>query len=65
MILPHQQRVLDEKKELDEKRVKLFHFFQTKAFTDLDLGEQDRLRAQYGAMTLYADILNMRISAWA
>ena len=37
---PHQQRVVDEKTELDEKLTKLLAFFQTQTFTGLAEAER-------------------------
>jgi hypothetical protein len=63
-IPPHQQRVIDEKAELDEKRTKLKAFFDTPIFAGLDPNEQDRLCAQSEAMGNYSDILSQRIAAF-
>lgn len=61
----HQQRVVDEKKDLDEKRVKLQAFFNTDLFRVLDQGEKDRLSTQYSVMALYSEILGQRIAAFS
>lgn len=61
---PHQQRVVDEKADLDDKRAKLLAFFNTDLFRGLDQAEKDRLRTQHGIMGVYADILNQRIAAF-
>ena len=63
-LQPHQQRVVDEKKELDEKRDKLIVFFCTPVFAALDQSEKDRLRLQHGVMGLYSEILGQRIAAF-
>ena len=63
-IEPYQQRVIDEKKELDEKREKLELFFVTSKFTKLDQAEQDRLTIQSKIMEAYSDILQLRIVAF-
>lgn len=60
-MLPHQQRVVDEKKELDEKLEKLTAFFSTNIFSELPQEEQNRLRRQQFAMTDYSTILGERI----
>lgn len=59
---PHQQRVIDEKIELDEKLSKLTAFFDTKIFASLPEAEQNRLRRQQFAMTDYSTILGERIA---
>jgi hypothetical protein len=61
----HQKRVIDEKRELDERKEKLEAFFDTPKFAQLDADEQGRLHAQRGAMAAYARILSERISAFA
>jgi hypothetical protein len=63
-IPPHQQRVIDEKAELDDKLTKLKAFFDTPIFAGLDPNEQDRLCAQSEAMGVYAEILAQRIAAF-
>jgi hypothetical protein len=63
-IPPHQQRVLDEKKELDEKSGKLNTFFNTATFDKLSSEEQDRLHRQYELMVQYSAVLNERIAAF-
>lgn len=61
---PHQQRVVDEKAELDEKLVKLSAFLDTPIFAGLDEVEQRWLRNQAAAMALYSNILTDRIAAF-
>lgn len=63
-MAPHQQRVVDEKKELDDKRDKLVAFFSTDLFRGLDQAEKDRLRTQHGVMGVYSEILHQRIAAF-
>ncbi len=63
-LQPHQQRVVDEKKELDDKREKLIAFFCTPIFAALDQSEKDRLRLQHGVMGIYSEILGQRIAAF-
>ncbi|SDC66662.1 hypothetical protein SAMN05428966_10271 [Massilia sp. PDC64] len=62
---PHQQRVVDEKAELDDKRSKLLNFTGTTVFTGLDAEERRRLLNQLDAMDVYSDILGERIAAFA
>lgn len=61
----HQQRVVDEKTELDEKLVKLSDFLATNPlFNDLDPAEQDRLKRQNDIMLEYSQVLEERIIAF-
>lgn len=61
----HQLRVVDEKRELDEKLTKLLNFFQTPMFDNLDEAERSRLRNQARFMDGYAAVLQERIAAFA
>lgn len=61
---PHQQRVVDEKTELDTKHLALSKFFSTDIYKNLDIDEQDRLCRQYDIMEEYSDILAERIEAF-
>lgn len=63
-MAPHQERVVTEKKSLDEKLFQLKGFLETDVFEDLDSAEQERLRCQVVAMTAYSDILQERIAAF-
>lgn len=58
---PHQVRVVEEKKDLDEKREKLLAFFNTPTFRGLGESEKCLLRLQHSIMGIYSDILNQRI----
>jgi hypothetical protein len=59
-----QQRVIDEKKQLDERIEKLAIFIQGELYNTLDPVEQKRLTDQIHAMDSYARILGQRIGAW-
>lgn len=62
---PHQQRVVDEKTELDEKATALSNFINTNpTFETLDRAEQVRLKEQNDIMWRYSEILGERISAF-
>jgi hypothetical protein len=61
----HQQRVVDEKTELDVRLAKLIPFLDTAIFAGLDEAEQSRLRQQSHAMACYSAILGERIDAFA
>jgi len=62
---PHQERVVTEKTELDDKREKLTAFIGGDVYRTLDKAEQSRLNRQLEAMTLYAHVLGERIAAFA
>lgn len=61
---PHEQRVIDEHRELTEKLNKLRTFFDKPIFRGLAEAEQMRLRAQAGFMDGYQDMLRERIIAF-
>lgn len=61
---PHQQRVIGEKAQLDDKLTKLTAFLQGETFKALPEDEQDRLLRQSIAMRDYAAALDERISAF-
>lgn len=62
---PHQQRVADEKSELDLKISKLDEFIQRNpSFLSIDAEEQARLKRQYSVMAEYSSILGERIAAF-
>lgn len=61
----YQHRVVDEKRELDERLGRLFTFMQKDpAFYELPNAEQDRLTRQSMAMAQYSMILGERIAAF-
>lgn len=61
---PHQQRVVDEKTELDARREKLSAFKNTDLFAGLPWQEQERLNTQGHLMTMYSAVLGERIRAF-
>lgn len=62
---PHQQRVVDEKAELDDKAKKLSDFIgNNDIFLTLDSEEQERLKEQNDIMWQYSEILGARIAAF-
>ena len=63
-LKPHQQRVIDEKAELDEKVEKLGAFIHSDAFTNVETEERARLYRQFVVMKNYAKILGERIAAF-
>lgn len=63
-MAPHQERVVLEKKELDEKLAKLDAFGRTDFYTTLPAEEQGRLNRQHAVMEEYSRILGDRIAAF-
>ena len=63
-ILPHQERVLVEKVELDLKMDSLGKFFETTLYDALTTAERGRLQRQFAAMQVYSKILGERIAAF-
>jgi len=64
ILQQHQQRVVDEKTELDTKLAKLLTFLDGAIFKSLDPDEQGRLTIQAGVMDKYSEILGQRIAAF-
>jgi hypothetical protein len=58
----YQERVVTEKRELDDKIEKLATFIKTGAFVGLDADEQERLQHQDAIMQEYSVILGERIA---
>jgi hypothetical protein len=61
-LLPHQQRVVVERDELNDKFKKLSVFLKSEKFESVNPDEQKRLRRQHFAMFEYRSILEERIS---
>ena len=61
-MLPHQQRVIEEKRELDERLTSLLSLVLSPEFTDLAPTEQQLLREQFECMWDYSGILLARIA---
>jgi len=62
---PYQERVIEEKKALDEKIDKLRTFISDDPkFADAGMEEQGRLREQLQHMLRYTDVLHERIAAF-
>lgn len=62
---PHQQRVVDEKAELDLKRQNLETFLlKSPIYNTLAMSEKLLLIEQERVMTLYSEILGKRIAAF-
>jgi hypothetical protein len=58
---PHQQRVVDEKQELDDKITKLMAFIGGDIFKSLERRDQELLSQQLGHMRSYSETLSLRI----
>jgi len=64
-LQPHQQRVVDEKTELDEKLKKLGAFISSSSvFLSLPEDEQLRMKHQAMHMSNYSRVLGERIAAF-
>lgn len=63
-MLPHQERVVTEQKELAEKLEKLTAFTLTPTFAALPAAEQERLNRQHSIMEQYVNVLGERIAAF-
>lgn len=61
-LQPFQQRVVDEKQELDAKREALGRFKNSGAFGTLPWQEQERMNTQAHLMTMYSAVLGERIA---
>jgi len=64
-ILPHQQRVIVEKAELDARLEKLVPFLSSDTCHALSFDERGRLKRQAEVMEMYSGILGARIAAFA
>lgn len=64
-MAPHQERVVNEKRELDEKLTKLDSFVrENPLYWTLDGAEQGRLLDQQRYMRKYSEVLGERIEAF-
>lgn len=63
-LLPHQQRVVVERAELEDRLDKLSDFLATPIFDSLPEAEQERLVRQSGVMVQLSDVLAERIAAF-
>ncbi len=61
---PYQQRVIEEKRELDDKKQRLKQFLKGPTFATLGEEEQVRMNQQLCAMDSYSAILGERIAAF-
>ncbi len=63
-LQPHQQRVIAERADLQERLDKLTLFINTQAFLGIQYAEQRRLIRQQGLMQELRDVLDERIAAF-
>lgn len=63
-LQPHQQRVINEKAELDARLESLLNFLNSETFAGLPEAEQARMRCQSFFMRGLASVLADRISAF-
>lgn len=61
---PRQQRIIDDKMELDSKLKKLTRFIDSDFFNNLSRDKQSRLERQREIMEQYSDILGERNAAY-
>lgn len=59
---PHEQRVVDEQAELEDKLRRLNDFTKVSTFDLLDSEEKTLLRMQLEVMRTYSSILGLRIA---
>jgi hypothetical protein len=64
-MLPHQERVIAEKAELDVRGNKLDQFILSETFRTLPPDEQERLKRQLEIMGKYSEVLGERIAAFS
>lgn len=60
-MLPFQQRVIDEKRELDTKIIALCVFIHSDEFNDLSYVDQANVDQQFKIMCDYSKVLHHRI----
>jgi hypothetical protein len=61
-LQPHQQRVVAEKAELDERLNKLLAFNSTQTYQELPAEDRDLLFEQASYMQAYSSVLGLRIA---
>lgn len=64
-MMPHQQRVVEERAELQGKIERLSMFLVGAASADLDIAERNRLMRQGECMCDYRAVLDERIAAFS
>ncbi len=61
-MLPHEERVVKELEELEDKCIKLDYFLHTDIFSNLEEADQVLLTGQLSAMISYSTFLQLRIN---
>ncbi len=61
---PHEERVIQEKQDLDAKIDKLTLWLEGDRFKALPEAEKDRQRRQWSHMMAYSNVLGERIAAF-
>jgi len=61
----YQQRVVDEKKELDDRLESLILFSNSRTFAGMPLAEQERMNTQRHLMCALSAVLGARIAAFS
>lgn len=64
-LLPHQIRVVAEKRELDERLQRLVAFMGTATFAELPEAERARMTRQHNLMQQLSAVLGERIDAFS
>ncbi len=65
MLQPHQQRVVQEKAELDERITRLSQFInENSAFPTIGAFEQNLMKEQFSLMSELSYVLGLRIALW-
>lgn len=62
---PHEERVVQEKKDLDEKLTKLQTFVDGPVFSQIAPQDRDLLLRQRSHMRKYSEVLGLRIARFA
>lgn len=63
-MAPYQERVVEEKEQLETRVKKLLAFMHTDTFNNLPCDERGRLSDQCDAMCAYLEALKARINAF-
>jgi hypothetical protein len=64
VLEPYQQRIVDEKADLDGKIKRLMDFINSEKFKSVNTIEKTRLEQQFHIMLEYSKILRQRIHAF-
>jgi len=64
LLKPYQQRVVEEKKELDAKIERIAAFLDSEEFNNVEADEQHLIVQQEFVMVIYSNVLSQRIAAF-